>query len=67
MKYRALTLLLLLCACGTAPAPCPVLPVPRHYTAAQERQIAAEHNQLPPDDILRDVMDEWETTRRALR
>jgi len=64
MRYALLLLLLASCASTTTCAP---LPVPRNWTASEQIQIAKEHNALPPDDILRAVMDEWETTRRALK
>jgi hypothetical protein len=43
------------------------MPAARHYTVQQQVRIAKEWNALPQDDIMREVLDDWERMRRALR
>lgn len=56
--------LLLLAAC-TSPPSRPV--AVKQWTREEQVQIAAEHNKLPPDSILRPVLEDWERMRRELR
>jgi hypothetical protein len=58
--------LLMLASCASTSS-CPPLPVPRDWTRAEQAQIAKEHNALPPDSILRAVLEEWVSLRAALK
>lgn len=47
---------------------CPQKDIPLHnWSIADQQQIAAEHNALPKDDVLRGVLDEWVNLRAALK
>lgn len=67
MHRNAVTYSILLLTACAQPQVCPPMPAPRHYTIAQQEQIAYERNALPQDSILREVMQEWEMLRRDLR
>lgn len=64
MKLTALLLVLLVCGCEACP---PVYIPVKQWSKDEQAQIAAEHNKLQPDSILRPVLDEWEKLRRELR
>jgi hypothetical protein len=66
MKIFYIIPLLLLASCASTSS-CPPLPVPRDWTRAEQAQIAKEHNALPPDSILRAVLEEWVSLRAALK
>lgn len=62
-RQMAFLVCLLLSACDTA---CE-LPSIHQWTKPEQQQIAAEHNALPKDDVLRGVLDEWEGLRAELK
>lgn len=59
--YCSISLLLSACASSTE------CPVPKQWPIEEQMAIAREREKLPPDNILRPVLDDWERLRRELR
>jgi len=58
---------LLIAGCGGSEDPGRGCPIPVHYDRATLDKIQAALEKLPPDNILRQVMTDYETERDDLR
>jgi hypothetical protein len=67
LLHVSIVLLVVACAPALTPAPVVVAPLPKVYSCAQQRQVAAELRALPADAILRQVVADYGEERDRLR